>query len=291
MIISQLLGGLGNQMFQYAAGKSLALHQNAGLSLDTSAFDAYRMHQGFELSRVFAGPFQIASETQIKNVLGWLHDRRLRRALVRLPTSILPRRFAVEPHFEYWSRINQLPSDCYLTGYWQSAKYFMTDEENIRADFTFRSPPLGRNLELAERIGSVKAVSLHVRRGDYATNPNTQAVHGLCAPAYYAEALRFIESRIPQAHVFVFSDDIAWVKKYIPVSLPHTFVDHNKGPASYNDMRLMSLCKHHIIANSSFSWWGAWLSASPQKIVVAPQKWFANSNNVGDLFPSEWTLL
>jgi hypothetical protein len=199
--------------------------------------------------------------------------------------------FVIEPHFNYWRGIKTVPRDGYLVGYWQSEKYFAEVAEQIREDFSFLLPPGNRNAELAREIQQVNAVSLHVRRGDYASNARTTSTHGLCSLDYYRAAIEYVAERVKQPHLYIFSDDIEWVINNLKIELPHQYVDHNHGAESYNDMRLMSMCKHHIIANSSFSWWGAWLNPSTDKIIVAPTHWFANQTNVGDLFPQGWVTL
>ena len=211
---------------------------------------------------------------------------------MRLGMGVFRRKgFIVEPHFHYWPEIKNVPRDCYLVGYWQSEKYFRSAALGIRADFTFKSSLANRNAELAEQIGQANAVSLHVRRGDYAKNPKTNATHGLCSLDYYRAAIQYVSNRVEQPCFFIFSDDIAWVKDNLKIDFSCQYVDHNHGTKSYNDMHLMSLCQHHIIANSSFSWWGAWLNPSPEKIVIAPKKWFANKNNIKGLFPQGWVSL
>jgi hypothetical protein len=117
------------------------------------------------------------------------------------------------------------------------------------------------------------------------------ATHGLCPISYYQNAINYISAQVEQPYFFIFSDDMGWAKENLKMDLPCIYIDHNHGAESYNDMRLMSLCQHHIIANSSFSWWGAWLNASSNKIVIAPKKWFANNNNVKDLLPIDWITL
>jgi len=292
VIVSQIIGGLGNQMFQYAAGRALSLRLGQPLRLDISGFDGYGLHQGFELQRVFNCPAETATEADVRSILGWQFSPAVRRVLAR-PGMVAFRRegFVVEPHFHYWTEINQVPRDCYLAGYWQSEQYFREAAPAIHADFTFKSLPANRNAELAEQIGQVNAVSLHVRRGDYVNNPKTNVVHGVCSLDYYRDAVQHVSSRVENPCFFIFSDDIPWVKEHLKMDLPCQYVDHNCGAESYNDMRLMSLCRHHIIANSSFSWWGAWLNQNPGKIVVAPKKWFANDKNVNDLFPDGWVIL
>jgi hypothetical protein len=292
LIISSIIGGLGNQMFQYAAGRSLALGRGQPFLQDVSGFTGYVLHQGFELQRVFNVPAGIADETEVRNILGWQSFPQVQR-LMALPVMAIFRRrgFVVEPYFHYWTEIKNVPNDSYLRGYWQSEKYFHEVASVIRSDFTFKNPLTRQNAELAVQIGQVNAVSLHVRRGDYAKNPKTTATHGLCSLDYYQAAIQYISDQVEQPYFFIFSDDIAWVKKQLKMNFPCRYVDHNHGVESYNDMHLMSICRHCIIANSSFSWWGAWLNPYKDKIVVAPQRWFANDNNVKDLFPPEWVPL
>lgn len=289
MVISNLLGGLGNQMFQYAAGRALSLQQGQTLLLDISDYSGYDLHQGFELNRIFDCALNLATESDVRSILGWQSSVAVRRLLKRPAFSIFRRKgFVVEPYFHYWQEINSVPCECYLTGYWQSEKYFNDAASQIRSDFTFK-PDLGKeNAELGIKINQVNAVSLHVRRGDYANNPTTTAAHGLCSIEYYLEAIRYVAQRVQQPHFFIFSDDIPWVKKNLKIDFPHQFVEHNKGAESYNDMRMMSMCDHHIIANSSFSWWGAWLNSDPDKIVIAPKRWFGTNVDVKDLLPKEW---
>lgn len=279
-------------MFQYAAGRALSLQRGIDLALDISGFESYGLHQGFELQYVFEGPFGIASKKTVIDLLGWQSSVCIRRILSRRPfAKLVTGRYIAEPHFQYWAGINSLPKDCYLSGYWQSEKYFAAVEAQIRADFVFRQPLIGQNAELARQMEAVNSVSLHVRRGDYASNPKTTASHGLCSLDYYRGAIQYIGGRVRQPQFFIFSDDIEWVINNLDVKFPCVYVQNNTGAGSYNDMRLMSMCRNHIIANSSFSWWGAWLNDKPNKIVVAPRKWFANNNDTKDLFPSGWFSL
>jgi len=292
MIISYIIGGLGNQMFQYAVGRALSIAQEQSLLLDISGFDGYSLHQGFELQRVFACPVAIANEEDVRNVLGWQANTLIKRLLTRPRLAMLRHRhFVVEPHFHYWTGIQQVPPSAYLQGYWQSERYFQALVDTIRTDFTFKLPLNAQNAELAQQISQVNAVSLHVRRGDYVQNPVTLATHGLCTLDYYQAAIQIIAKAVEQPHFFIFSDDIAWVTANLILPFPCQYINHNQGAESYNDMRLMSLCQHHIIANSSFSWWGAWLNPSPNKIVIAPKRWFADDKNTSDLLPQRWLTL
>lgn len=289
MVITNLIGGLGNQMFQYAAGRALSLKRNVSLRVDISGFANYGLHQGFELQRIFNCPAEIASEADVRGILGWQYPSSIRQLLSRPGMAAFRREgLVVEPYFHHWQEIKNVPSGCYLTGYWQSEKYFLEVATQIRGYFSFRLTLENQNAELAKQINQVNAVSLHVRRGDYAHNPKTMEKHGLCSLDYYQVAIRYVAERVTPPHFFVFSDDIGWVKNNLKIDFPHQYVDFNHGAESYNDMRLMSMCKHHIIANSSFSWWGAWLNPLKDKIVVAPKHWFANQTDIQDLLPQGW---
>lgn len=293
MIIANIIGGLGNQMFQYATGRALALARGQSLRLDIAGFAEYGLHQGFELQRIFHCDAEIATIADVRRILGWRAVPFIKRVLARPDFGALRNRgFVVEPHFHYWPGIRSVPDASYLHGYWQSEKYFIDASAVLRADFTFKQPMSRDNTAWADRIGRCTAVSLHVRRGDYASDPRTHATHGLCPLDYYHAAMRHVTECVEKPEFFVFSDDIAWARSNLDISFPVHYIDHNRAEESYNDMRLMSLCQHHILANSSFSWWGAWLNPRPDKVVVAPARWFANGNrSVDDLLPDGWVRL
>ena len=292
MILIHTIGGLGNQMFQYAVGRALSLESGQLLRLDTSSFTDYGLHQGFELQRVFNCQIQVATQSDLRRVLGWQSSPVVRRLLTRSGFSALRRKgFVVEPHFHYWPGISEVQADCYLVGYWQSGKYFQLHASVICDDFKFALPLTDKNVELAKQISEVQAVSLHVRRGDYINNIKTNAAHGVCPIEYYRAAIQYISNSVKHPYFFIFSDDIAWVKDNLKMEMPCQYIDHNQGASSFNDMHLMSLCQHHIIANSSFSWWAAWLNPNPGKIVIAPKRWFTNSRNTSDLTPARWITL
>jgi hypothetical protein len=292
MIIANLIGGLGNQMFQYAAGRAISLEHETALRLDVSGYKKYKLHQGFELQRIFNCPAEAVCEKDMQSVLGWQSVASARKLLSRQSMAWLrSKAFVIEPHFQYWYGIKSVPKDCYLAGYWQSEKYFSAAETQIREDFSFKSPLQNKNAEIAQTILHCNAVSLHVRRGDYVTNPQTTATHGLCTLDYYRQSIQYVAERVQQPNFFIFSDDIAWARDNLNIPHQCQYVDFNKGEESYNDMRLMSMCNHHIIANSSFSWWGAWLNPRSDKVVIAPRKWFANQTDASDLLPQRWIKL
>lgn len=291
-IYASLIGGLGNQMFQYAAARSLAVAAGQPLYLDISDFEDYPLHNGFELSRVFGGTFELADERQIERMLGWRGYCPVRKMLKRSQMSLFrSNRFVVEPHFHYWPDIFKLPADCYLVGYWQSERYFKSIADKIRQDFTFKADLSEVNEDLAGQISQCNSISLHIRRGDYANNAKTNKKHGNIPLSYYQKSISLIAEKVATPNYFVFSDDIVWAKENLKTPFPCQFIGHNQCIDSYIDMQLMSLCKHHIIANSSFSWWGAWLNPSKDKTVIAPKKWFANDNDVSDLFPQHWMTM
>ncbi len=292
MIISHILGGIGNQMFQYAAGRSLSLHLNDYYTLDLKDFDRYALHHGYELKRVFDVPIEPTSPDKLRSVLGLSRLSLLKKILRRRQFSILRgQKFIVEPHFNFWPKFFSLKSGSYLHGYWQSEKYFKSIEKVIRDDFSFKKPLAEKNLLIANQIHQTNAVSLHIRRGDYLTDAKTNRIMSVCDISYYERAISYMAAKVSNPVFYVFSDDMDWVKQSISITYPSVYVDHNRGEDSYVDMQLMSLCKHHIIANSSFSWWGAWLNPSAKKIVVAPKLWFKNGNNDSDLIPNEWIRL
>lgn len=279
-------------MFQYAAGRALALRVGTALKMDTSGFKHYGLHQGFELNRLFNLSAQVASSADMTFVLGWQSSSIVRRLIsLRSLRFLRAKNNVVEPHFNYWQGIEDVVDDKYLFGYWQSEKYFRDAVAEIRKDFTFASTLTGENLKLGSRIAEVNGVSLHIRRGDYVSNAKTAAAHPVCSLEYYRAGIEHIAANVKNPTFFIFSDDIVWAKSNLQMDFPHQYVDQNHGRDSYNDMRLMSMCKHHIIANSSFSWWGAWLNIDSKKIVIAPKKWFSAEVDTSDLYPDGWITL
>lgn len=293
MIIAKLNGGLGNQMFQYANGKALALKLNTKLLLDISEFSVNQHHQGFELSRIFDGPFDVASKKDIKRVIGTLSYVNYQRVLQRLPNIFLKRSYVYEPCFSYWDGIADISDNSYLVGYWQSEKYFQNYASQIASNFTFSLPLSGFNEIIGNQIRDIEItpISIHVRRGDYISNQRASIHHGVCSLEYYNAAISYFSKKFLNVHFFIFSDDPVWVKENFKLNFPCTFISHNQGESSYIDMRLMSMCNHHIIANSSFSWWGAWLNRHAEKRVIAPKEWFRANLNTQDLLPSNWIRL
>jgi hypothetical protein len=252
-------------------------------------FKGYELHNGFELHRLFDVQASIANNWDVVRVLGWRAVSPLRRKLFHQKFSkFRGTHLFVDSLFSEIPGLIDIPSSSYLMGNWQSEIFFRDIADTIRSDFTFKVPMSKQNAELADMIASINAISLHVRRGDIASNPTSLAVHGLCSLEYYRQAIELVSSKTLNPEFVIFSDDMDWVRKNLNISFPCHYINANKGSESYNDMRLMSFCNHHIVANSSFSWWGAWLGTGEQKIVIAPKKWFAKNYDSSSIVPSSW---
>ncbi|QWE02827.1 alpha-1,2-fucosyltransferase [Polynucleobacter sp. JS-JIR-II-b4] len=285
MIITKLNGGLGNQLFQYAAGRSLADHHNTELILDLEWFKnapVGNTRRKFELGKYpiiarVASPKEVAAFT-------FYHGRVLRRI------PFLPRlwKYQREKHFQYDPCFFNFANNCYLDGYWQSHLYFDDIGGSLRAQLQPNIEPGPANQKLLDEIAIENSVAVHIRRGDYLTNPSASSHHGVCSLDYYQQAVEQITSKVANPHFYVFSDDLAWARENLIFHFPVTFVGHNLAEQSFQDLHLMSHCKHQIIANSSFSWWGAWLNSNPEKIVIHPKRWFLVNKDTSTLFPSTW---
>jgi hypothetical protein len=292
MIIIQLIGGLGNQMFQYAAGRAIACRNNTCLKLDTSLFENY-MLRSYRLD-CFNIVENFATNDEIKH-LKPDRSQLFSFCLNKLRQKITPwheQNVIIEHAFDFDPDVLKITGNAYIKGYWQSEKYFFDIAEIIRKDFTFKRGPDEVNKNILSTILRTNSVSLHIRRGDYVSNPETMETHGVLGIDYYLEALNFIENNVKDPEIFIFSDEISWAKANVRSDLPLHFIDHNGPEKDYEDLRLMINCKHHIIANSSFSWWGAWLGKNEGNLIVAPAKWFnTKCCNYDDLFPAEWLII
>ena len=288
MIISKLSGGLGNQMFQYAIGRHLAMKNNSALRLDTSGFRYYKL-RNYDLS-CFNIQENIATLEDLSHVLlpSDTPVHKVGRYLKAKIANHRPIQYIKEQKIDFYPEILTLGDNTYLDGYWQSEKYFSDITGVIRDEFTVKNKPDPINESYLEEIKNCESVSVHVRRGDYVFNPTANQVHGFLGLGYYQKAMKTVLEKIDSPRFFIFSDDPEWVEGNIGINVPTTCIKHNS-IKSYEDMRLMSTCKHHIIANSSFSWWGAWLASNEDKIVIGPSRWFRNSNyNDLDRMPENW---
>ena len=289
MIVANLIGGLGNQMFQYACGRALSLRTGQALLLATDQFEGYTLHNGFELLRIFNIDARFANEDVLKSLLGWQSNPKLRRLFGRPSMRWASGKgWCNEPYFQYWPAINQFTQSCYLHGYWQSEKYFSDFHGVIRQDFSFNFPWDDLDLKVRDRMRDGISASLHIRRGDYTQGKNKH-VFAPVNQDYYVNAVSILREKFPDIALFAFSDDPTWVEEVLGPKLGGLhIVDHNSGIRSAHDMRLMASADHHIIANSSFSWWGAWLNPSPEKVVISPREWFLDGRDISTLLPRDW---
>lgn len=279
-------------MFQYAAGRACALSNDCDLLLDLRRFDRYSLHQGFELQKIFSTNINTASIHDINNVLGWRSNPSIINLLSRWRIPLLRYHGLVaEPQFNYWSGLQGIGINSYIKGYWQSEKYFKNHERVIRADFEFKLPLSKANCHIANRIRGSNSVGLHIRRGDYISEKENSAIFSICGLGYYNRAIEYLAGKVDSPHYFIFSNDISWAKENLKLNYPVEYVEENYGESSYVDMQLMSYCQHNIIANSTFSWWAAWLNSYVNKIVIAPRNWFCNGLNDDDLIPDGWIRL
>lgn len=294
MIIVKLIGGLGNQMFQYAAGRCLAHLHETELLMDTSYLEkdpqgAYTRRK-LELD-VFNIDLKIATKADVErfNVEGSnKYSRALQRRLPILFTNVYVAESSTTFHKEFFS----YPENTYLDGFWQSELYFNTVESILVNDFVLKDPLNRENRDWLKKIEGCESVSLHVRRGDYISNAAAQSHHGSCDVDYYKKAIECIKEDYKEIEIFVFSDDLNWCKANLRIKETLHFVDANQKENQHLDMFLMSHCRHNVIANSSFSWWAAWLNRNDDKIVIAPMKWFNDpSIKTYDLIPKEWIRL
>ena len=292
MIIVRLVGGLGNQMFQYAVGRALSHRLGVSLKLDKTPFDTYDLHayaiDNFNIREQSATP---ADLDRVARFHGW--KRRAWSAAVACFTlgAVRPIQYVSERGHGFNRGVLSLTDNTYLAGYWQTEQYFKDIEPVIREEFSQATPRDELNEQCLRQIEATEhPVSLHVRRADYVTDPTAAATHGACSSGYYRRCLELIRKAVGTPHLFVFSDDIHWTRRALSFDCPVTFVDHNGPEKNYENLALMSRCHHHIIANSTFSWWGAWLNARPDRIVCAPDPFFATTDRDGaDIIPASWT--
>jgi hypothetical protein len=279
----KLKGGLGNQMFQFAAGYSIAKKNNVKLSLDLSRYSRRQDHNGFELHKVF----DIYSKVNfLKNNLNF----RFINFIDILGSINITLHTFEEPHFHYTSNILNIPKHCLLNGYWQSELYFKDYAQDIRKIFSFSKQFDKKNFLIANEIEQTDSISIHLRRGDYLLSTNHN--HNVNLKKYYFNAIEKSSKFFKKPMYFIFTDDLLWVCQNFKINYPFKIVDINQGNRSYNDMHLMTLCKCNIIANSSFSWWSAWLNNKKDKIIYAPRNWFNDESICTDhLIPNSWNII
>ena len=277
-------------MFQYAFCKALNKHgKKARLSFSTYLY--YYHHNGFNLAKAFRislpFPFNVLrffllyGEAFYKNKL----VAGLSRRIITWYQTKVYKVYNEKKEFEYDNAVFEQNSVIF-NGTWQAEAYFKNIKETLQQEFVFKMPTDNENKAAIKKIDSCNAVSIHIRRGDYLTSHWGKSLAVIKDLSYYNRSIAYINERVENPHYFIFSDDIQWVKENL--QLPNcTYIGHNSDKKSYVDMYLMSLCKHNIIANSTFSWWGGWLNKNGNKIVIMPEKWM-NDNPCPGVFPQEW---
>lgn len=298
MIIVRLEGGLGNQMFQYALGRQLSIINNTMLKIDISALGKARITANttwreYRLN-IFNFKCEIANVYDIQKVKTYSPSffDKLKYKFLGKPNPYGKTEVFEKNLFNFDSSILKTPVNAYITGYWQSYYYFNSIREILLNDFQLKDIPNVNIYSFINKITNQNSVSVHIRRGDYVSNPKHMENHGLCSPKYYYHAIDYICNKIENPVFYFFSDEINWVEKNIKINYPAIYIKATPAEKDFYDLYMMSLCKHNIIANSSFSWWGAWLNKNSDKIVVAPKKWMNDSSiDTTDLIPENWVRL
>lgn len=296
-------GGLGNQMFQYALGRHLTIKNNQILKIDYSRYSPVRQGENTDGRNFGLNHFNInitpADQKDIKKHYKYYrYDTWINRFLSRINKVKFYKKayyeipFVVEPANNCQifdpNILNYKYTDSYFRGFWQSEKYFKDIRDILLKDFTVKTAPDESNSALLQEIDEKTSVSLHIRRGDITY---TESTVGTLPFDYYTEAIAHLTGKIKNPHFYIFSDDMDWVKKNFKIDFPTVYVQ-NSVEKDYEDMRLMSHCKHHIIANSTFSWWGAWLATYPEKIVIAPERYSQKTDRPNpDYYPESWVLI
>lgn len=295
MIYTRLISGLGNQLFQYAIGRQVSLLNKAPLKLDISFFASQSL-RSYKLD-VYNTKAELATQVEVETLLERYSSQSLSAKVLRRLDSHLPKRYRrLFRESEWWiyePELFQTTSPVYLDGYWQHYKYFENLDPLIRDELTLKnSYPTGAQA-IRQAIERDKgAVAVHVRRGDYITDTNANAFMGVIPISYYQQAMAYITARVPNVHFYFFSDEPAWVRQHLLSGSNMSVVEVENG-TDYLDLDLMSKCAHNIIANSSFSWWGAFLNRNPDKLIVAPRQWVVPNevNQKIELVPPSWVKL
>lgn len=288
-VVSHISAGLGNQLFQYAAGRALAKRLGASFQIDIGSYVA---DEGRQLGLRDLG---ITTPS-----LSWLGRKRLAATYHRTLSKVirpLTGPLVFEILDDHQRGFQQMPPrsarSIYLRGYWQSERYFSAIQSELRAEYqqTLASP----SMRLAADLGQIRetnAVCLHVRRGDMVSNPIYAQVHAVQEADYYSRAIETLKALHGDLQFFVFSDDPEWPQQNLNIDAPVTFMNVNHDRSATEDFILMSACRHFVIANSTFSWWAAWLSQAEDKVVIAPKKWRVKEPGPPpDLIPEHWTIL
>lgn len=293
MIVVNIKGGLGNQMFQYAHGRMLSCHHNTQMKLDTSSFCGSRQRQ-FDLNNFNIKCHFASLDEILKLKYGYSFKVRfINRIFSRIALRIFKNNantYIEQTERNYDHNLVNYGSNLYLEGYWQSEKYFCPIKKVIQSDFIISSNPPISVSDLLSIVHQTESVSIHVRRTDYLLK---NRIYNILDVEYYHQAYHYICQHIRNPSFFIFSDDVDWCMKHFTFIRNPVFVSNvTKEFDCVEDFRIMLNCKHNIIANSTFSWWAAWLNQNPSKIIIAPLRWFNDTNRQPkDLLPANWIKL
>jgi hypothetical protein len=283
MIIIKIIGGLGNQMFQYSYARAMK-ERGYDVKIDISEFDLYKLHGGYQLDKYNIDLKVSSKEENKKYYTNGIVTKILRKIGIESSKVIK------EKSLFFDSSLLELSDNNYIVGYYQCENYFKDIRDILLEQFTIKKCLSNYTIEIEKKINnSLKSCSIHIRRGDYINNKNIN-IHGVCSIEYYKKAIDLIKSKFEKINFFIFSDDITWVKENLKVENA-TYIDSEEKRIPHEDIYLMSLCHYNIIANSSFSWWGAWLNKNNEKIVVAPKIWFINDKmqkQATNIIPEKW---
>ena len=290
MIVVKLAGGLGNQIFQYAFGRQLSITNNTTLYLDPSDLQTYSTKRKYRLHRYTISAY-LMDKTENR-----LLDQQTRRGVMKTMLGKMAEhiklknlRIIKESSVNFDPEKLQHSRNCLVYGYWQNEKYFINIRDLLLKELCISDSISNHNEVFLKNILSSDAISMHIRRGDYISSKENQSVYYTCDQDYYSNALSIIKEKYLSPHLFIFSDDINWVKSNLEFSIPRTYISGDSEDQDIEELYLMSKCKSHIIANSSFSWWGAWLCSFPQQYVVAPKNWFVDKRmNTEMKLPEKW---
>lgn len=276
MIVAKLISGLGNQLFQYAIGRQIALKNATNLSLDTSFFAGQSL-RSYKLD-AYNIQAEVVTSNQLHSLLHLYQDHTLKAKLYRRWVRLLPKHkrhyFVESGWWEYEPDLLKVINNTYINGYWQHYRYFEHLDERIFQELTLKNAyPFEAQVLLARIQADASSVSVHIRRGDYLSDTNANNLMGVLPLAYYHSAMTYISSRITSPTYYVFSDDLKWASQNLTITSPVVLVDIAGGRYEQVELDLMSKCRHNIIANSSFSWWGAFLNRTKDSIVIAPAQW------------------
>jgi len=290
MIIVELVGGLANQMVIYSAAKALSEHLQVELKIDITKLNKDKK-RNYALNHLNIEA-KTATQKEIDRICQKSNSWFVNKIKKKIRKKCNGNAFGiyVEPTISYDPNFFSLKDNTHIRGNFINANYFSSIEKVLRHEFQIKSPLSNKTKELIESITSGDSVSIHIRRGDYANEKKTNKIHGLIPIDYYKTAIDLINNKIKSPTFYVFSDDISWVKENLSNTQKMHFIDHTDGDTAYEDMYMMSLCKHNIIANSGFSYWGAWLNSNTEKLVISPKQWCADSklNDRFKLIPEGW---